>query len=244
MGVIYLITNTITGMKYVGQTKRDAMKRFKEHCTIAENTNRNLHLYNSMRKYGVDKFTFEILESDVEERDLDDRERYYIEKYDTLNTGYNYTAGGGGMRGYHHSEETRRKFGASISKVMWKINTPERTAKIIAAQKGRKFTEEHKRHIKEAVGDRYGENNPFFGKQHSEETRDKISSANSEHTVNQIDPNSGEILNTFCSVREAAKFCIESGYTKAKLSSVMYRIYATSYGRQKIAYSFGWEFVC
>lgn len=244
MGYIYLITNKITGMKYVGQTKRDIEKRFKEHCFIASNTERNLHLYNSMRKYGIENFSFDVLEEDVAECDLDDRERYYIEKYDTFKNGYNYTEGGGGMRGYHHSEETRRKFGKSISKVMWRINTPERAAKISATQKGRKFTEEHKQHIRESIGDRYGENNPFFGKQHSEETKSKISFANAEHKVDQIDPESGDVLRNFDSVREAAKFCIDCGYTTAKLSSVMYRIYATGYGIQKVAYNYAWKFVC
>lgn len=244
MGVIYLITNTVNDMKYVGQTRRDADKRFKEHCAIAENTNRNLHLYNAMRKYGIDKFTFEILESGIDECNLDDREKYYIDKYDTFNNGYNYTEGGGGMRGYHHTEETRKKMGVSISKSMWKINTPERTAKIIAAQKGRKFTEEHKQHIRESIGDRHGENNSFYGKKHSDDTKTKISNTKSEHIVNQIDQSNSSIINTFNSVRDAAKFCIDNGYTTAKLSSVMYRIYATGYGWQKVAYGYGWEFVC
>lgn len=241
LGDIYLITNKVTGMMYVGQTKYSADRRFKEHVHNALNTKRNLHLYNSMRKYGIENFELTILETCVDESMLDEREMYYIDKYDTFNSGYNYTKGGGGVRGYHHSKETRLKMGASISNAMWKINTPERTAKIIAAQKGRSFTEEHKQHIKESIGDRYGKNNPFYGKHHSSCTKRKISDSKIIYNVCQYE--NGILLNTFSSVENAAMYCIESGYTCAKLRSVMYRIYYTCIGKQKECYGFNWKYL-
>ena len=51
MGSIYLITNLINGKQYVGQTKRSVKDRYAEHIQEALNTDKNLHLYNSMRKY-------------------------------------------------------------------------------------------------------------------------------------------------------------------------------------------------
>lgn len=211
---------------------------------IAEHTKRNLHMYNSMRKYGIDNFELIVLETDVDVCDLDEREMFYISKYDTFNNGYNSTLGGCGMRGYHHSAETRKKMGAAISKSMWKINTPERTAKIIAAQKGRKFTDEHKQHIREAcVGRRSGEKNSFYGKTHTDETKRIISNANHKYNVCMMNAETFEILNIFDSVKQAAKFCIESKLTCAKLSSVMYRIYYTCDGNQQLCYSYRWKYM-
>ena len=45
-------------------------------------------LYQAMRRYGIENFSFEVIEEcDVVE--LNDREKYYIQKYNTLETGYN-----------------------------------------------------------------------------------------------------------------------------------------------------------
>lgn len=241
MGEIYMIKNKLDGTMYIGQTKYTSEKRFKQHVNKAKNTSRNLHLYNAMRKYGIENFELIVLESGLDENMLDERETYFIEKYDTLNNGYNYTSGGGGIRNYHHSEESRKKMSEKISAAMWKINTPERTAKIIAAQKGKKLTEDHKKHIKESVGDRYGENNPFYGKHHSDKTKKKISDANIEYSVCQYDGD--KLLNIFDSVESASLYCIQSGYTGAKLSSVMYRIYYTCAGNQKVCYGYNWEYL-
>ena len=240
VGDIYMIRNKLNNKMYVGQTIFDAEKRYKQHIDMALHKKDNKELYNSMRKHGVENFELIILETGVSVEQLDEREVYYIEKFDTYNNGYNYTKGGGGIRGYHHSEETRRKMGIAISNSMWKINTPERTAKISATQKGRKFTEEHKRHIAESVHDREGAGNPFYGKKHTDETKQKISDKNTRYDVIQSDASG--ILNVFDSVRDAACYCIETGLTSAKLSSAMYRIYTTCIGNQKQCYGFFWKY--
>ena len=53
--VIYLITNTVNGKKYVGQTARPLGQRIREH-TISE-----YPIGCAMRKYGRENFTVEIL---------------------------------------------------------------------------------------------------------------------------------------------------------------------------------------
>lgn len=223
MGCIYLITNLSTGDKYIGQTKYSAEHRYKQHIAEALNTDRNLRLYNAIRKYGVEHFKLTVLEDNIDELDLNDKEIYYISLFDTFKNGYNNTLGGGGMNGYHHSVETRKKMGIAISKSMWKINTPERTAKIIAAQKGRPFTLEHRQHISEScVGKRKGKENPFYGRKHTLETRQHMSEVKIKYYVQQVDLLTNEILNTFNSVEDAAKYCQINNFTTAKLSSVMY----------------------
>lgn len=55
----------------------------------------NKTLSKAFRKYGLDNFTFEILEEcDIDL--LDEREIYYITLYDTYFNGYNETTGGNG----------------------------------------------------------------------------------------------------------------------------------------------------
>ena len=84
MGCIYLITNLSTGDKYVGQTKYSAEHRYKQHIAEALNTDRNLRLYNAIRKYGVEHFKLDIIEDNIDESELDDKEIYYISLFDTL----------------------------------------------------------------------------------------------------------------------------------------------------------------
>lgn len=100
MGYIYLITNTITGHQYVGQTSLTIEKRWKRHCDCVRwNEHPDLPLYVAMKKYGVEKF----IVSQIEECDdslLNEREVYWIKQYDTYHNGYNATIGGEFVRKY------------------------------------------------------------------------------------------------------------------------------------------------
>ena len=241
MGEIYMIRNKITKDVYIGQSKYSGEYRYKQHIAEAEHTDRNLRLYNAIRKYGKENMELIILESNVPNEKLNELEIFYISKYDSFNNGYNNTSGGSGVKNYHHSDITRKKMSIGIKKSMWKINTPERTAKIIAAQKGRKFTEEHNKHIKESIVNRYGVNNPFYGKHHTVESKMKMSQSLTRYDVVQMKDDIA--INKFHSVMEAAQWCIDNGYTSAKLSSAMYKVYYTCIGKQKICYGFNWKYV-
>ena len=82
---VYKITNTITGDFYIGSSK-DVKSRWRSHkCNSTWNRYPNNPLYIDMRKYGVDKFAFEIL-AEIEEGSLKEKEQYFIE---TLNPTYN-----------------------------------------------------------------------------------------------------------------------------------------------------------
>lgn len=243
MGSIYLITNLINNKKYVGQTKRQITTRIKEHLQIAQNTKYNLHLYNSIRKYGVDNFSIEVLKTDIPEMELDKWEMYYIGLYDTYNNGYNNTLGGGGVRGYHHSEETKQKISKSQLEHQERY-TEERAKKISYALKGRPFSEEHKKHLSESRLKnpiKYcGEANGFYGKHHTQESKQKMHNSSIKYYVLQLSNN--KVINKFECVEDSAKYLIDNNYTKAKLSSVMYRIYQTCLGNQKVAYGFNWKY--
>ena len=56
--IIYKITNKINGKVYIGQTIRSLEIRKRGHIQCAEQ-GMNRHLYNAMRKYGIENFEFE-----------------------------------------------------------------------------------------------------------------------------------------------------------------------------------------
>ena len=93
---IYKITNLINGKSYIGQST-NIQKRFSAHKSVAFNpndSNYNYPLYRAIRKYGIENFSFEVIEEcDVSE--LNNKEIYYISKYNTYGKlGYNQDKGG------------------------------------------------------------------------------------------------------------------------------------------------------
>ena len=82
---VYKITNTITCDFYIGSSK-DIKKRWRSHKWPSTwNEHPNNQMYIDMRKYGTDKFAFEIL-AEVEENFLKETEQEFIE---TLHPTYN-----------------------------------------------------------------------------------------------------------------------------------------------------------
>ena len=74
---VYKITNIITGDFYIGSSK-DIEKRWAKHkCLSAHKQHPNSKLYKSMASYGLDNFTFEIIEKTD---NLKEREQYWIEQ--------------------------------------------------------------------------------------------------------------------------------------------------------------------
>lgn len=93
---IYKITNKLNGKSYIGQSI-DIKRRWREHKNnIGSDKN---PLYLDFKKYGIENFSFEVLE-ECNVKELDSKEINYIQKFDTYNTGYNLTKGG---HGWHSS---------------------------------------------------------------------------------------------------------------------------------------------
>lgn len=108
MGCIYLYTNKINGMQYIGQTTRDIKTRHWQHLSQKET-----YFDRALQKYGKDNFELTILEDNIFDVDeLNKKEEYYIEKYDTFNSGYNMTRGGENRTRF--SEEDRDKITSLI----------------------------------------------------------------------------------------------------------------------------------
>lgn len=136
---IYQLKNTVSGDIYIGQAQ-NIFSRFNEH---RRNRNghlmyRDCHLYRAIKKHGWDKFEISVLERVDNLSLLNEREIFWINE---LNPKYNMKEGGNCARGWHHTEESKRKMSETKAKLY------------------------------------LGENNPFFSKTHSEETKRKIAIA-------------------------------------------------------------------
>ncbi len=97
---IYVYTNKINGHQYVGQTN-NLRKRFNGHKSDSFNTKShsyNYPLHAAIRKYGIDQFSFEVLEEVETQQEADEREKYWIKKLRShiSDGGYNITFGGDG----------------------------------------------------------------------------------------------------------------------------------------------------
>ena len=91
---IYIIRNCINDKVYIGQTVQSVNDRFCQHkkpSTLKKKG--NYKIYNAISKYGKENFYIETLEDGLTSAEADEREVYYIEKYDSFDNGYNSTRG-------------------------------------------------------------------------------------------------------------------------------------------------------
>ena len=106
ISAVYKITNVITGDFYIGSSK-NIKRRWAEHkCQSTWRNNPNNQMYLDMNKYGLDKFSFQILE-EVEIEQLKEMEQQFIE---TLKPTYNRNrADGWDVERYKEYQEEYRK---------------------------------------------------------------------------------------------------------------------------------------
>jgi len=72
---IYKITNQVSGLEYIGQTKEGFRRRFWLHrWQLKHNTHDNPWLQASFNKYGEENFKFEVLRVLENDDDIDDAE--------------------------------------------------------------------------------------------------------------------------------------------------------------------------
>jgi hypothetical protein len=90
---IYKITNQLDDMCYIGQSV-DIANRWKDHAKhgLGIDAPASNKLYNAMQKWGIWNFSWELLEECPREQ-LNEKERYYIDLYQSEKFGYNSTKG-------------------------------------------------------------------------------------------------------------------------------------------------------
>jgi group I intron endonuclease len=106
--IIYKITNKVNQKVYIGQTIQSLSQRRSGHIHDVVKNKSNSYLHKAINKYGVDSFDWEIIYECHSNDELDYWEMYFINKYNSMAPGgYNLTCGGGGIRGYRHTDKTK-----------------------------------------------------------------------------------------------------------------------------------------
>jgi len=81
---IYKITNLFNGKSYIGQAV-DIKRRWTEHKShsfLPDHISYNYAIHRAIRKYGIESFSFEVLE-ECSESTLNEREIFWIVKFNT-----------------------------------------------------------------------------------------------------------------------------------------------------------------
>jgi group I intron endonuclease len=133
---IYTIKNLVNGKMYVGQTvQSNAKMRWYAHCDMVRKGKKS-HLYDSMRKYGIDNFLWEVVDRANTIEELNELETIWANKLrDQEITLYNNRETGGNKK---HSAESIEK--------MRRVKREEHTHRRKAGG-GKEIHKPHKPHL-------------------------------------------------------------------------------------------------
>lgn len=117
-GIIYKITCKVNNKVYIGQTIRTMESRFERHLREAEKSeNPKIKFQRAIKKYGKENFIVEKIDEGFSQEDLNDKEKYWINKYNSIENGYNTALGGEGGNTYAGLDGKRmNEIKAKISK--------------------------------------------------------------------------------------------------------------------------------
>lgn len=160
---IYKIVNKVNGKVYIGFTSKTNY-RFDSHKKVSKNSKHSKRtLYKAVKKYGWEKFDFEIIYQSFDgDYCLKIMEPYFISEYNSFNNGYNMTKGGEGRLGFKHSEEVKYKIG---SRTRGKKLQEDHKNKISLSHKGLKPSNETKKLMSKNRKGRHWYTNGLINKQ-------------------------------------------------------------------------------
>lgn len=239
---VYMIVNRQNDMKYVGVTSAGYETRFKKHISSAL-CGSTAPIHCAIREYGIENFELRLLESDVPKSQAGEREQYYIKLYNTqyqAGKGYNMTGGGGGNLAYVYTDEVRIKMSEFNRH---RVYTEERNEKIRKAMLGRDYKAEWKSALSMVrIGRFGGEANPFYGKHHTEETKNKIHTANSRYNIYRCEKDSDVVLEVYECAMDAARWVISNNLSTAKVETCNSRIlFVCNHSDTCSAYGYKWK---
>jgi group I intron endonuclease len=134
---IYKLTNTLNNKIYIGLTTETISERCRKRIAEAKyRESRNSYILNAIRKYGSKVFKVEQLDTANTLEELQQKEIFYIEKYNSTNRniGYNLTKGGEGNLGLKMSEETKEKIRQKHLGVKWSKDRKLEHCKILKSK--------------------------------------------------------------------------------------------------------------
>lgn len=174
---LYMHTNKYNDKKYIGVT--DNIKRRWSNKGERYKPRKNGHslpFYNAIKKYGWDNFKHDIILEDLSLEEVSKMEKEYIFKYKTLDRNFGYNCSSGGSNGNNFASKTQEEM------IIIK-------QKISKGNKHKIISKETRKKLSVAFSK---ENNPFYGKNHTEETKTKLSEARKGIFVGENHPMYGK----------------------------------------------------
>lgn len=183
--IIYKAENIINGYIYIGKTVVSLAKRKSKHKYDSKNNYKNNYFHNALNKYGFDNFKWSIIDTAENEKELNEKEIFWISEYRKNCEVYNSTIGGDGISGWHHSVETKQKMSENRKgekhPMFGKKLSPEHIEKLSVLKKEKNIGKNNYFYGKKF----FKEDNPFYGKTHTDETKKKISEANKKKIITE-----------------------------------------------------------
>lgn len=151
--IIYKATNKVNGKIYIGQTTRSLKVRMQEHARHSESA-----FDKAIQKHGIENFEFEVIDTANSIDELNQKEIYWIEYYNSYRgNGYNSCIGGENTIGFKHTEQSKAKMSVAKKKMYIGSNNPfyhkhhlkEARQKMSEKRKGRVLSDEWKQRISE-----------------------------------------------------------------------------------------------
>lgn len=221
VGYVYrhwIINDKGVEKSYIGITIQKLNRRWGNGNPYLQ---RDTKFSRAIKKYGWNSFNHEVLEeiecATREElvKELKSLEIKYVAEFDSYKNGYNMTEGGDHVGdnkgethawyGKKHTKETKLKL--SLSKIEYYKNGGEHPK----GMKGKTQPEEYKERLRQEMK---GEGNHFYGKTHTEESRQKISQTLKEKECckGANNPSAKAVLcletgEVFLTMKEACEWC-------------------------------------
>lgn len=131
---VYIHTNQMNGKRYVGITCQDVRNRWRNGNGYIECRK----MWNAICKYGWDHFDHEIVDEGITKEEAEAEEIELIEKYNTIQNGYNIDKGGNGkMPESIETREHRSESSLRISKPhQGHKNTVQRKRRVMCIEDG------------------------------------------------------------------------------------------------------------
>lgn len=134
---IYKLTNILNNKIYIGLTTETISERCRKRIAEAKyKESRNSYILNAIRKHGSEVFKVEQLDTANTLEELQQKEIFYIQQYNSTdrNIGYNLTKGGEGNLGLKMSDETKEKIRQKRLGDKWSDERKKNHSKILKSK--------------------------------------------------------------------------------------------------------------
>lgn len=236
-GIVYRIRNIINGKAYIGKAQNSFFRRYR-HGRWWKFSNDALR--SDFEKYGEESFDVTIMAEGLSPEEAIDCELFLIASHNSLfPNGYNlvfYSKENSKISEFTRTKMSISQKGRKATTLGYK-HTAETRKFLSDIAKGRKPTSASnlKRSISES-----GVNNHFFGKHHSEKTKQEISLKKTGipiyknmRSVMQLDKNSNLIIKKYQSIKEAS---ISTGLSRESIGHACA-------GSAKTSGGFKWKYI-